>query len=82
MQGNTVITEDINPKVAQKLLEVFLAADLRYQLAGVPHHEYLKHEAGKHLGQTRRLLRQVADLGPEGSRRWMGYFIESMSDDN
>ena len=77
-----MITEDINPKAAQKLLEVFLAADLRYHLAGVPHHEYLKHEAGKHLGQTRRLLRQVADLGPEGARRWMGYFIESMSSEN
>ena len=74
--------EDINPKTAQKLLEVFLAADLRYHLAGVPHHEHLKHEAGKHLGQTRRLLRQVADLGPEGARRWMGYFIESMSSEN
>lgn len=77
-----MITEDIHPKVAQKLLQVFLDADLQYHLAGIPHHEYLERQAGRHLGQTRRLLSQVADLGPEGARRWMGYFIESMSSEN
>lgn len=72
--------EDIHPKVAQKLLDVFLDADLHYHLNGTPHHEYLDRQADKHLGQTRRLLRQVAGLGPEGARRWMGYFIESMNE--
>ena len=76
-----MITEDINPKAAQKLLEVFLAADLQYQLAGTPHHLYLHKAAYRHTGRTRRLILKVANLGPEGARKWMGYFIESMSDE-
>lgn len=75
------LNEDIHPKVAQKLLDVFLDADLYYHLSGTPHHEYLDRQAGKHLGQTRRLLKQVAGLGPEGARRWMGIFIEGMAED-
>lgn len=76
------ITEDINPKVAQKLLQVFLDADLQFHLAGTPHHMYLYKSAYRHLGQTRRLLLKVANLGPEGAKRWMGYFIESMNSEN
>lgn len=73
--------EDIHPKVAQKLLDVFLDADLQFHLAGTPHHEYLEQQAGRHLGQTRRLLKQVAGLGPDGARRWMKYFIEGLAED-
>lgn len=75
------MNEDIHPKVAQKLLQVFLDADLHYHLSGTPHHEYLRSQAGRHLGQTRRLLRRVAALGETGARHWMGYFIESMSEE-
>lgn len=73
--------EDIHPKVAQKLLDVFLDADLHYHLNGTPHHQYLAKQAYRHLGQTRRTLLKVANLGPEGARRWMGYFIESMAEE-
>ena len=72
--------EDIHPKVAQKLLDVFLDADLHYHLNGTPHHQYLAKQAYRHLGQTRRLLLKVSNLGPEGAKRWMGIFIEGMND--
>ena len=74
------LNEDIHPKVAQKLLQVFLDADLHYHLNGTPHHVYMEVQAGKHMGQARRLIRQVAELR-EGSKRWMGYFIESMTEE-
>jgi hypothetical protein len=73
--------EDIKPKVAQKLLKVFLDADLHYHLSGMPHDQYLYKQAYRHLGQTRRMLIKVANLGHDGAKRWMGYFIESMSEE-
>ncbi len=71
--------EAINPGAAQKLLKIFLMADLQYQLNGTPLHETLAREAPRQLGQTRRVLRKVAALGPD-ARIWMNYFIEGMSD--
>ena len=73
--------EDLKPKVAEKILQVCLDADLHYHLNGTPHHMYLYKQAHRHLGQTKRTLLKVANLGPEGARRWMGYFIESMSEE-
>jgi len=74
------LVDDINPKVAQKILSVFIYADLMYQLNGTPHHEYIHNEAKKYLGQTRRLLLQVSSLGPVGAKLWMKYFIEAMNE--
>ena len=71
--------EDINPHASQKLLKVFMDAELHYQLKGVPHFVYLEREAKKHIGQARRIILQVADLGP-GAKEWVGYFIEGMND--
>lgn len=76
-----VVTEDIHPQVAQKLLKVFLAADLHYQLSGTPHHAFLERQIGRHRGQARRLIRDVVNLGPDGARRWLGYFIEGMAEE-
>lgn len=70
--------EDINPNAAQKLLKVFMDAELHHQLNGTPHSEFLERQAKKHLGQTRRIILQVADLGP-GAKEWVGYFIEEMN---
>lgn len=67
-------------KTAQRLLKVFLDADLHYQLNGTPHHEYLRKQQKKYYGATRRKIRQVADLGPD-AKIWMGYFIQSMEED-
>lgn len=75
------MVENIHPKVAQKILSVFIYADLMYQLNGTPHHEYIHNEANKHLGQARRLLLQVSNLGPIGAKLWMKHFIEGMNDD-
>lgn len=72
-----VSREHVHPKVANKLLKAFLSADLHYQLSGIPHHVSLEREARKHLGQARRLITQVAALGPDAAV-WMKYFIESM----
>jgi hypothetical protein len=72
--------EEVNANVAQKILSVFIYADLMYQLNGTPHHEYIHREAKKHLGQARRLLVQVSSLGPEGAKVWVKHFIESMND--
>ena len=73
--------EDLKPKVAEKILQVCLDADLHYHLNGTPHHQYLAKHAYRHLGQTRRTLLKVANLGPEGAKRWMKYFIEGMAED-
>lgn len=71
---------DIHPKVSQRLLQVFLDADLHYQLNGTPHHVYLERQSKRYLGQTRRMITQVAALGPK-AKIWMDHFIEGMSDD-
>ena len=70
---------DLNPHVAQKVLKVFLDADLRYQLNGTPHCEYIEQQAWKHIGQARRVLLQVAGLGSD-AKIWMDYFIEGMTE--
>jgi len=72
---------DINPHVAPKVLKVFLDSDLRYQLNGTPHCEYIEQQSRKYHGQTRRVLLQVAGLGEDGARKWMDFFIGGMSDD-
>ena len=72
--------EDINPRTARILLRVFLDADLHYHLNGTPHHVYLAQQAKKHLGQARRLITQVANLGPD-AKKWMAVFIGSMNEE-
>jgi hypothetical protein len=74
-----VFREDINPNAAQKLLKIFMDAELHYQLNGTPHSEFLERQAKKHIGQARRIITQVAALGP-GAGAWVGYFIEGMND--
>lgn len=70
----------MNEKVAQKLLTVFLDADLHYQLNGTPYHVYLERQAKRHLGLTRRLILRVAALGPD-AKQWMDIFIKSMEEE-
>ena len=72
--------EDINPTAARKLLRVFLDADLHHQLTGRPHSEFLERQAKKHVGQARRIITQVATLGPDAGA-WVGYFIEGLNED-
>lgn len=67
----------LNPHAAQRLLRIFLDADLHYQLAGTPHAEYLQREAHRYHGQTHRILAQVAVLGPRATL-WMDYFMREM----
>lgn len=74
------MVEDIHPKVAQKLLQVFLDADLHHQLNGTPYQDFLYRESRKHLGQARRLIVQVAGLGPD-AKIWMKHFIDGMNED-
>ncbi len=71
---------DIHLKVSQQLLKVFLDADLHYQLNGTPHHIYLDRQSKCYLGQARRIITQVAALGPK-AKIWMDHFIKEMSDD-
>lgn len=71
---------DLNPYAAKKVLKVFLDADLRYQLNGTPHCEYIEQQAWKHIGQARRVLLQVAGLGEAGAKKWMDFFIEGMTE--
>lgn len=70
---------DMHPKASQKLLDEFFDADLAYHLNGTPHHISLDRAARRHLGQTRRMLTQVAGLGPD-AKKWMDHFIEGMND--
>ena len=67
----------MNQYVAYKLRAIFLDADLVYHLKGTPHSEYLETQAKRELGQTRRILMQVAALGPE-AKVWMDNFIEEL----
>lgn len=69
---------EIRPKTSQKLLNVFLDADLHYQLSGTPHHIYLQKQSFRHLGETRRMIIQVAALG-SNAKKWMDHFIEEMN---
>lgn len=71
---------DIHPKVSQRLLKVFLDADLHYQLNGTPHHIYLDRQSKRYLGQARRIITQVAALGTN-AKKWMDQFIEEMDKD-
>lgn len=71
---------DIHPKVSQRLLQVFLDADLHYQLSGTPHHVYLERQSKRYLGQARRIITQVAALGAN-AKKWMDQFIEEMDKD-
>jgi len=71
----------LNPHAAKKVLKVFLDADLRHQLTGASYCEYIEQQAWKHIGQARRVLLQVSNLGEAGARKWMDFFIEGMSDE-
>ena len=71
---------DLNPHVAQKVLKVFLDADLCHQLTGASYCEYIEQQARKHIGQARRVLLQVAGLGSD-AKIWMDFFVEGMNND-
>ena len=70
----------MNPIVAFKIRDICTNADLMYHLKGTPHAEYLERRAKRELGETRRILRQVAALGPE-AKVWMDHFIEELCKD-
>lgn len=63
----------------KRLWDAFSKAELLYQLKGTPIAETLRKEAHRTLGQTRRELLRVADLG-EDAARWMGCFIAAMNE--
>ena len=67
----------MNQYVAYKLRAIFLDADIIHHLKGTPHAEYLNKQAKQELGETRRILMQVAALGPE-AKVWMDNFIEEL----
>ena len=64
---------------SRKLWDIFSKAELEYQFKCTPIAETLKKESYKHLGQTRKILLQVAALGPTANE-WMGYFIQRMEE--
>lgn len=72
---STVPPFPMSEATAQRLFDIFTNAELAYQIEGTPHEEFLRREANKTLGQTRKYLLRVAALGPD-IPKFMDYFLE------
>lgn len=57
-----------NPHVARKLFGLPRAAEMAYRLRGIQHADFLRGQASRQLGQTRRELRRIVALGPDAGR--------------
>lgn len=62
---------------ARRLFDVLTNCELMHQLHGRDRAEFLRREANRHLGETRRELLRVAALGP-GIERWISIFLDSL----
>ena len=62
---------------ARRLFDILTNCELMHQLHNTDRAEFLRREANRHLGETRRELLRVAALGP-GIERWISIFLDSM----
>ena len=62
---------------ARRLFGVLTNCELMHQLHNTDRAEFLRREANRHLGETRRELLRVAALGP-GIERWISIFLDSL----
>lgn len=65
----------MNPHVAERLYDELFIAGVAYYLAGRPLSESLRKQAWRHLGATRRMLLQFAEL-PDLNARYEHYLQE------
>ena len=68
---------NLTPAASRKLWDIFSKAELEYQFKGTSIAHSLRREANKQLGQTKKILLQVAAMG-EFANEWMGEFIKQM----
>ena len=74
-----MFSKHLTKATSRRLWDIFSKAELEYQFKCTPIAETLRREANKQLGQTRKILLQVAALGPTANE-WMGYFIQRMEE--
>lgn len=70
----------MSPYAAKRILRVLMDADLRYQLAGLPHEPYIRYHAKRCLGEAKRELLRVADLKGD-IPKFIGIFIEELQNE-
>lgn len=62
---------------AQRLFTVLTNCELMHQLHHTNRADFLRREANRHLGETRRELLRVAALGPD-IETWISIFLDSL----
>ena len=62
---------------AQRLFTVLTNCELMAQLHNADRAEFLRREANRYLGETRRELLRVAALGPD-IETWIAIFLDSL----
>lgn len=69
----------IAPAASRKLWELLSRAELRYQLKGIPISTSAREMARTELGQARRVLLQVAGMGPRADE-FMNRFLAELNE--
>lgn len=70
----------MTPKSAHRLFAELTNAEIAYRIRGVPVATFCRWRASRYLGEVRRELNRVADLGPEANR-FMSFFLDEFQDD-
>lgn len=63
---------------AQRLFHILTNCELMAQLHNADRAEFLRREARRNLGETRRELLRVAALGPD-IETWISIFLDSLT---
>jgi hypothetical protein len=69
-----------NLHVARRLFDILTDCEIAHQMTGISHHAYLTRRAAREIGMTRRVLRQILNLGHEGIPAWMEVFLAEFED--
>lgn len=67
----------MNPYVAQKLFKLLTNAGLAEELAGTDLPKFLRKQAHRHHGETKRVLLRIADL--DDTETFLSTFIQEMN---
>lgn len=68
----------MTPSTAQRLFDILTNCELMAQLHNTDRAAFLRREAQRHLGETRRELLRVAALGPD-IETWISIFLDSLT---
>lgn len=67
----------MTPSTAQRLFDILTNCELMAQLHHTDRADFLRREANRHLGETRRELLRVAALGDD-IETWISIFLDSL----